>query len=229
MLLLLQKGRSRSWRRRSSIWVPSIWWKKVVRDFLLVKKKKIQCQKSLWKNSCKRRRRRRRRSKEIVDKKNCKRDIFVVKKIPRRQLWKLCKRRNKKKILRRRLWKLCKRRKTKKKLQRRKEIQRDCCENFARVEDWRNKTKGGTVKSLQEKKKKKIQGDCKKVLQGIFLVIKNTKTKPRTLQVEERRREKISKDASSINQSMTSEGTTTQNSHFDSSFCTTHLTSATRI
>jgi hypothetical protein len=66
-------------------------------------------------------------------------------------------------------------------------------------------------------------------LQENFLVIKNTKTKPRTQEVEERRRKKISKDASSINQSMTSEGTTTQNSHFDSSFCTTHLTSVTRI
>jgi hypothetical protein len=54
--------------------------------FSPVKKKKIQCQKSLWKNSCKRRRRRRRRSKETVDKKNCKTDISVVKKIPRRQL-----------------------------------------------------------------------------------------------------------------------------------------------
>jgi hypothetical protein len=42
-------------------------------------------------------------------------------------------------------------------------------------------------------------------------------------------RKKISKDASAINESMTSEGTTTQNSHFDSSFCTTHLTSVTRI
>ncbi len=104
-----------------------------------------------------------------MDKKNCKRDIFVVKKIPRRQLWKLCKRRNKKKILRRRLWKLCKRRKKKKKLQGRKKIQRDCCENFARVEDWRNKTKGATVKSLQEKKKKKkIQGDCKKYCKRFF-------------------------------------------------------------
>jgi hypothetical protein len=43
-------------------------------------------------------------------------------------------------------------------------------------------------------------------LQENFLVIKNKKTKPRTLQVEERRK-KISKDASSISQSMTSEGT----------------------
>jgi hypothetical protein len=111
------------------------------------------------------------------------------------------------------LWKLCKRRKKKKKLQGRKKIQRDCCENFAR----------------EEEEEEEDPRTLWKVLQEIFLVIKNTKTKPRTLLVEERRSKKISKDASSINQSMTSEGTTTQNSHFDSSFCTTHRTSVTRV